>query len=257
MILLLLMFRGLLRLRGTTLAAACLWAMLSALSLTAVAASGVGPSALRFAAVATTFCPLMAVLGAKRPQDKGWQWVVVSLWIVLVWPAGQAVLSRSGANLDLFLAWKLFLGGLIALGPMNYLPTRFWLASLSVALGQSVLLGEYLGAIPASIAGWLPPIGAGCLLFAAIVVSRQCHPAAPPAEDALARHTQQWKDFRDAYGAFWALRILGRVNQTAELRDWPMRLAWPGFETSADAGPTPQHLAELDQTMSTLMRRFI
>ena len=82
---------------------------------------------------------------------------------------------------------------------------------------------------------------------------------APPAggdSRSLAAHTHQWQKFRDAYGAFWALRILGRANQTAELRDWPMRLSWTGFEISADDKPTAQQLAELDQTMSTLLRRF-
>ena len=47
------------------------------------------------------------------------------------------------------------------------------------------------------------------------------------------------------------------VNQTAELRDWPLRLHWSGFETLEDRQPTEEQLAELEQTMSTLLRRFV
>jgi hypothetical protein len=262
----LLLLRGLIRLRGTTLTAACLWALGSTVSLAVVAYLANypgnkqigGQSAWRFAALVTTLCPLMAVLGAKRPQDKGWHWVVASLWLVLVWPAGQAVLSQSG-GLDLFIAWKLFLAGLIALGPLNYLPTRFWLAAILVSLGQTVLLSEYLWEVPGDATRWLLPAGVGCLFLAAAIVTWQCRGATPPAgdaENALATHTRQWKNFRDAYGAFWALRILARVNQTAELSNWPMRLTWTGFGISADDQLTADQQTELDQAMATLLRRF-
>jgi hypothetical protein len=262
----LLLLRGLIRLRGTTLTAACLWALGSTLSLAVVAYLANYPgneqigeqSAWRFAALVTTLCPLMAVLGAKRPQDKGWQWVVASLWLVLIWPAGQAVLSRSG-GLDLFIAWKLFLFGLIALGPLNYLPTRFWLAAILVSLGQTSLLSDYLWAVSEDVMRWLLPVGVACLLLAAAIVSWQCRLATPLAgdtESSLATYTRQWKNFRDAYGAFWALRILARINQTAELSNWPVRLTWTGFDISEDDRPTTELLTELDQAMSTLLRRF-
>ena len=65
-----------------------------------------------------------------------------------------------------------------------------------------------------------------------------------------------WLQFRDAYGAFWALRILGRVNETAELQQWPMRLEWQGFATTDDASPTELQLAEVEQCFETLLRRF-
>ena len=270
--------RGFLRLRSTTLAAPCLWAALSATCLALGALlepklEGIGLSAFRFAIAATTLCPLMAVLGAKRPQDRGWQWVVLSLWIVLVWPAAQAVLLPAGIRVELFVAWKLFLWGLIGIGLLNYLPTKNWLAAIFVAAGQAILLRNHLWLGNLLNNEWSSTLGIGCLLIAALLItwqnknknsrdstSRRSATATATStapQNNLHPQETQWQTFRNAYGAFWALRILGMVNQTAELRDWPLRLHWSGFETQEDRQPTEEQLAELKQTMSTLLRRFV
>ena len=68
--------------------------------------------------------------------------------------------------------------------------------------------------------------------------------------------TARWQYFRDAFGAFWAMRILGQINKNAEARNWPMRLHWSGFATK-DEQPTEKHLAELEQQLATLLRRFV
>lgn len=266
MVLLVLVFRGTIRLGVSTLAAPRLWALISVVSLLLVAIQVNSPTsvlspgldALRYAALVTTFCPLMAVLGAKRPQDRGWQWVVGTLWLVLVWPAGQTVALMRG-EIELFVAWKLFLFGLIALGPLNYLPTRHWLASLLTAGGQTVLLSNYLWEVSDEAVRWLLPIGSACFLLAATIVTWQARLSATSEQPAhtLDAYTRQWLRFRDAYGAFWALRIQGRVNQTAELRQWPMRLAWHGFDHPEDETPNPEQLSELQQALESLLRRFL
>ncbi len=257
----LLALQGFRHLRTTTLAAPCLWAALSATCLALAALlepklQGISLSAFRFAIVATTLCPLMAVLGAKRPQDRGWQWVVLSLWVVLVWPAAQAVLLPAGTHVELFVAWKLFLWGLIGIGLLNYLPTKNWLPAIFVAAGQAILLRNHLWLGKLLNNEWASTLGIGCLLAAAALVSLRRN-ALNPQLSTLNSFSTQWQNFRNAYGAFWALRILGMVNQTAKLRDWPLRLHWSGFETLEDRQPTEEQLAELEQTMSTLLRRFV
>src|SRR5690348_15719242 len=78
-------------LRGTTLRAPWWWA---AGSFVAVAASEIaivlidfdgrgGASQLRLAASTTTLLPTLALLGAKRPQDRAWQLIVLSFWVLL------------------------------------------------------------------------------------------------------------------------------------------------------------------------------
>lgn len=263
------LFRLLSKVRGTTLVAPCLWAILSVVSLalfSAISATShptLGLDALRFAAAVTTFCPIMAVLGAKRPQDRGWQWLVFSLWVVVVWPAAQASLLPTGTQIELFIVWKLFLVGLISLGLLNYLPTRFWLPALLVALGQFILFDSYLWRWQFLPSNLTLPLAVACFLAAKIVakstIAITTKREAPMNLPGLDEYQQKWLIFRDAYGAFWALRILARVNETAELREWPFRLTWEGFAPpSPDSTdqPTTNQLAELAQIMSTLLRRF-
>jgi hypothetical protein len=260
-------FRGL---RGTTLSAPALWAVAAALGVAVVEASLAWPgpaldpmsaSLWRYAAAAGTFCPLMGVLGAKRPQDRGWQWVVLSLWIILLVPAMQAVAARSGHRLELYGAWQLLLAALIAMGLLNYLPTRFALAAVLFAIGQSLLLGRYLVSINANDQGWRI-VGLALILAAAaaaIVIARwRIGAGADGGESSsIARSNARWFVFRDGWGAFWGLRVMQRVNQTAELSGWPVRLEWwDGFAPVNDETRDPQMAAQIQQTLDSLLRRF-
>ncbi len=253
------------RVRGTTLTAPALWWIAAAATIAAVEAllayHRVAPSTLaaslwRYTAAVGTFCPLIAVLGAKRPQDRGWQWVVASLWLVLLVPVAQAVASPSGTQLELVAAWRWLLWGFIAMGLLNYLPTRFALSALLVAAGQVLLLGE-----PAGVAQELPAttrvaVALALFLVAYGLAALRRFRAPPPSLPQTAR----WLAFRDAWGAFWALRVLQRVNQTAELSHWPVRLQWSGVVLAEVAMLAvtldPPIESALDQSFDALLRRF-
>ncbi len=257
---------GLSKVGGTTLTAPVIWAIIATIGLALVAVatswgltpSGIGHDVLQYAAAVATFCPLIGVLGAKRPQNHAWQWVVLTLWIVLVWPALGAWVTPMGSRLELFAAWKLFLLGLIGLGLLNYLPTRFWLAAINVACGQAVLLSNVLLSEEMLSAEWHLPIGVSCFLLSivSVAVSGSLRKSTAQGLEAMNHH---WRAFRDTFGAFWGLRILARVNQTAKLRNWPLRLAWTGFEPTnkESLAPTTEQLAEIEQTLATLLRRFL
>lgn len=252
--------------RGTTLVMSCLWVATSAAALAVMAvieimwpnAEGIGMSAIRFAVYASTLCPIVAVLGAKRPQDRGWQWVVLTLWLVIVWPAAQALANPAGPRLELAPLWKLFIVGVIALGPLNYIATRNTAAALFTAAGQVILLSDYLGFRESSV--WDIPAALTCLLLAAVMVIAPERKKVSGDDDS-GTQAERWLKFRNCYGAFWGLRILQRVNETATLRRWPVQLTWKGFEKIGDQSPDTIQLdavqeAEIEQTMDTLLRRF-
>jgi hypothetical protein len=210
----------------------------------------------------------MAVLGAKRPQDRGWQWVVFSLWIVLLVPALQAVAARSSGSVELFAAWQFLLAALISMGLLNYLPTRYALAAMLLAAGQLVLLRPYLLAV-ADEQSWRT-CGVALLGAATAATWFTARRAGVPSlvvqeSSAMQRVNERWFHFRDRWGAFWGLRILQRVNQTAELGAWPVRLEWGrGFVPAAGptqegvvAGAVGDHtLVHMHQTLDSLLRRF-
>lgn len=255
------------RVRGTTLAAPAAWAIASSVVLAladANLAMGSRPtlavSLSLYVAAVGTLCPLMAVLGAKRPQDRGWQWVVASLWLVLLVPAGQALVASTGQRLELAAAWKTLLGALIALELLNYLPTSLAGATALFTVGQTLLLGPYLwGASDRAV--WRC-VGLTLMLASEgmVVIGSFRDPAATGQSDAatpaLPRLNRRWRLFRDGWGAFWGLRIMQRVNQTAELSEWPVRLQWwTGFEPS-EIELEGQCLTHIEQTLDSLLWRF-
>jgi hypothetical protein len=253
------------RVRGTTLTAPTLWWIAAATAIAAVEATlayhqvdaaTLQASLWRYAAAVGTFCPLIAVLGAKRPQDRGWQWVVASLWLVLLVPVAQAIASPSGTQLELVGAWRWLLWGFIAMGLLNYLPTRFALSARLVAIGQVVLLAGSTG-IAQNLSPTARVATAAALFLTAcgLAIARRFRATPSPLPQ-----TNRWLAFRDAWGAFWALRVLQRVNQTAELSHWPVRLQWSGLVSTDEPAPpimlTPPIEALLNQSLDTLLRRF-
>ena len=263
------------RLRGTTLAAPAAWAVASGLALAAVEArralgapeGTLAASLWSYAAAVGTCCPVMAVLGAKRPQDRGWQWVVLSLWVVLLLPSLQSVAASTGNRLEVFVAWRLLLAGLMAMGLLNYLPTRFALSALLYAGGQALLLANSLVDVLYGQQGRLAGlISVLCALLLAHVLAIRPRDGAAQAAAPLSeirRFNDRWLAFRNGWGAFWALRVLQRINQTAELSDWPVRLEWGGFAPrevpNADGSAAvidPAHAAQIEQALDSLLRRF-
>lgn len=243
------------RLRGTTLLAPWVWAIACVAFWTGVEvfsneSRNYHPAALYYLAAAGTFCPMMAVMGAKRPQDRGWQWIVLSLWVVLALPVAQHMLFTRSQSFTVFAAWPLFLGVLVALELLNYLPTRFAVGAGLFAASQSLLLSHSLDWVPSinhapNWAAWLACAAVASTWLLTSLSSAPC----------LLSPSTRWLRFRNAFGAFWALRVLQRVNQTAKIQNWPVRLQWSGFrELPGRNDPLP--VEAMEQCLGTLLRRF-
>jgi hypothetical protein len=251
-------------LRGTTLRAPWWWA---AGSIVAVAASETaislfdfdgtaGAAQLRLAVSSTTLLPVIALLGAKRPQDRAWQLIVLSFWVLFALPAAQAWLLRSESPPSMHWLWSCFLFLPAIFGATNYLPTRFWSAAILAAAGQIVLHWQYRPFASATGSHVFPPWGLGLLAAGAVVaalIARRRVAAGDPL-DSL------WIDFRNQFGAVWGLRIAERINSQAKQSGWQLTVGWHGFTTS-DGGSIDSAGAsvrpELEAALRTLLRRFI
>jgi hypothetical protein len=247
------------KITGSTLIGPWWWclAALAALGLTeaAIAAQWVrSAEPLRFAAAVGVFSPWMSLLGAKRPQDAAWHFIVASLWGIQAMPAAEALWLKPGQPLAIVDFRAYLLLGLMVLALLVYLPTRFWLSAILAAAGQFALCWNFL---PWTLAdNRSTVIGMVCLLLgaiAALVSARRPSPA-PPLD-------RVWLDFRDRFGALWGARVLERINADAALRQAPMRLGWSGF-CSADRGEPmaeipPEARDELRLSFVNLLRRFV
>jgi hypothetical protein len=255
------------RLRGTTLAAPAAWATAAALAIALVEAalaalgnaiSPLASSLLRYTAAVGTFCPLMAVLGAKRPQDRGWQWIVLSLWIALVVPAGQAWLTASGTSFQLPPMWSLLVVALFALLPLNYGPTSRGGKTMFATLGQASLHGQWIMSDPMPLMA--TGVGLALILVASVWPARPELSTAPNLFTSADAFTVRWLAFRDGWGAFWGLRVMNRINESADAGHWPVRLAWGGFvpvDEQAVAGAFDDQIApQIRQAMDSLLWRF-
>jgi hypothetical protein len=256
---------------GTTLRACWMWCLVSLLMLTAASVAILGPvtlsdavvSHIRHAAAITTFCPLMAILGAKRPQDRAWQFIVLSLWVVLMLPSGVSLAWHPEAKLTLHGARQWFLAILIAVELFNGVATRFWPSALGAAAAQVLLLAPFLPWLDEHAAtGLLAGPGVYSLALALLAGACALRAAGWPRPAQSAEPLDRlWLDFRDCFGAVWGLRVAERLSATARLAGWPLRLGWNGFAVengAAEPGSlSPETHRAVEKAMRPLMRRFV
>lgn len=256
---LLALLRGRAGLRRTTLVGAWSWAIASLAALAGVELvslqHGADPptwsAPLRFAAAALTLCPAIAVLGAKRPQDRAWHWIVLFLWVVLCIPAMNAALFHAGGIVELHTAQGTFLWLLILLGLANYLPTRYAAAALLIAAGQLWLFSPHLPLLRAELIPHATPIG-----IASYAVGLALSPLARRSLVESNSLDEAWRDFRDHFGAFWAVRVRVRLNAAAQMNRWPIRLHWSGFLPKASMrDPATERV--LHRCLNSMLRRFL
>lgn len=252
--------------RGTALRSAACWVAFATLVWTALSvANGFEPvpgdwswlGHLRLVAATAALAPLIAPLGARRPGETAWNWIVLSLLAVFLlmpvleqWLVGL-VLDRPGV-LD---TPRFALYWLVAsVGIVNYLPTRFGPSAVLVtgALAfQTAIIGPWtlepthitllgaVAALEATGAAWLP------------LLNSRPNAAASGLDTA-------WLRFRDAWGLVWASRVRDRWNAEAEHYELPLRLRWRGFVPVEGAGvASPEQLEIADRELRLLLKRFV
>jgi hypothetical protein len=263
--------------RGTTAVPAAWWAFGAAVAFaveSAVQAGGglVDPAAqasVRLAVAALALCPIMSLLGAKRPQHGVWQFIVASLAGILALPAASAALVRPGSPPDVHPLQRWFMLALVLVGLMNFIATRHGLAAGLVAVGQGILIRRFLPffeadapAAPAADAVAAALVAAGAVVAAAqswrwpVGPRRDASRTGRRAGEAnLTAFNAAYLALRETLGAAWMLRIAERFNAVAESRGWPCRLRFDGLHVGGDPEDRAWH-ADAVRTGEALLRRF-
>jgi hypothetical protein len=223
----------------------------------------------------------MALLGAKRPQDSAWQMIVAALWVVLCLPAVAALVGLGGGQIGWHPAQAWFLTTLLFVQVANYAGTRFALPVMLATAGQLALIHVFL---PFPLAGLFRALTArelivlslaiflAAMIAAMWVAARYRSRTHAESSSGMAGLDRLWLDFRDTFGVVWALRLMQRVNQSAQQQQWPLRLEWGGFvatdvaesgpgeltdnNASAKSRPIPQEKV-LVAHLNNVLRRFV
>ena len=254
------------RVRGTTLLSPWCWLVTAIWAIAVVhltPTEGLSATdrhwheAIQYSAHSLIFCPFMSLLGARRPQNRMWEMVVITLWFILVLPALEAVIVRPGQNYDTqgIRAWFMMI--LIFVSSMNIILGRFWICGILIGCAQFALINTHLPSWLQIQSTAMVPWGLGFAIAALIAMFT----LRKPDRSKMRVENQVWLDYRDMFGGMWALRIRERINVTAKINDWDLRLEWDGF-TAADGTPLPDILpAETQRTLHlnfwNLMRKFV
>ncbi len=204
-------------------------------------------------------CPMVALLGARRPQNKIWPLVVASLLAILILPELPNLLGQGDRQLAHSI-WKWFFAGLLLVGWSNFLPTRLMLAATLWVLPG--LWWVFDGSTH-----WLLIFAPGLACITGVLSVKRWRSA-----NSTGNWNRVWRDFRNLYGVVWALRVMERANTLANSVGAEVALDWWGFHASqplqtaragpaASAGmqqaPSSDQMALIDPGLRNLLRRFV
>lgn len=194
--------------RETTLRQALVWVVLAWLGWCVAWGSGGGREG-RYLALSVAACAGVAVLGGRRPGAGAWNFVVGGLLLVLCRPFLQGL-----GELRLEPAHLVLLGGVLAVGVLNYLPTGGGLAAAVLAVWTGVEIASLAELVDVP-AGVMPAM----LAVVPWLWMQRLRRGSKREESALA---ETWRRFRDTFGVLWALRMgeqYARALENAGLRE--------------------------------------
>jgi hypothetical protein len=201
---------------ATTLTSTLLWAAAAQLGL-ALAATDPNSLTLAYLALCLSGCVGVAVLGARRPGVGAWNLVVGGLLAVFLLPIATGL-----GTPRLEMAHLLFLGATLAVGLLNYLPTRLGAAALLLTPGLVVAMARLAGVdVPANLSR-IGYFSQALAPWAAWLILRQ---AGPRGE-----MNRMWLGFRDSYGFLWAQRVREQFNRSAVSAGLRTELGWSGLQ---------------------------
>ncbi|MBA4015882.1 MAG: hypothetical protein C0483_01705 [Pirellula sp.] len=220
-----------------------------------------------YVAAVLAIAPVLAVLGAKQPQNVAWQFIVVTMVGVLLLPVLQGW-AYGDAVPHVHPLFRWLIAAHIVLAVANYFATRYRGSAIVYGIGAALLAGNYLPFRTAS-----DDVGAfwGLICFPLAIVGVAA--LAWRARNGSRGLQRLWGDFRDAYGAVWALRVAERLNAAANQHSWPVEFTWGDILVIDRAQPTataparpseaaldalePEVRHRVERELRSMLRRFV
>jgi hypothetical protein len=239
--------------RKTSLFQAMCWAIAAwaawgvTLALAVRSADGTTDPVASYTALCLTGCAGIAVLGARRPGVGAWNFVLAGLLAVMFLPLVEnAALQKPLFDIDPLRYY--FLAATVALGLVNYLPTRLAIAAIFLGAGcttQFFLLTE--PPRPATLLAWWPIPLTPWLGFFSWRLARR-----PSSE-----FDRIWLDFRNRFGFLWGQRLREQLNRSAANAGWPIVLRWQGIRLLPGTSlPDAAIQDAILETLRALLKRF-
>lgn len=197
-----------------------------------------------YIALSLTACAIIGVLGARWPGAAAWNFVLAGLLALLLVPVAEAL--ASDRDLSLGDVRTLFLTATLAVGLVNYLPTRLALPMLTLFFGCAgaiLALAEHEGTVDSamSVLPWSR---------LAVAVSPWLAYAVMRRRRQRSRADELWLGFRDRYGWFWGQRLREQFNCAAANAGYDFVLGWQGLRGQ------PQADAAAVELLQALLKRF-
>lgn len=215
------------RLRDTTLAWPLVWCVAAwfVFSVALLSTPIMGTDFPSYIAAVTIVSPTLALLGAKRPQNGVWQFIVATMLGILLFPVLKGY-AFGDHRTQVPTLYRWLICAHIVIGFVNYLPTRFAVPATLFGTAQYFICRSYL---PFSSGdkwndySYALPCLIGAFFWAEW--SADFGPNAAP----LPGMSRLWRDFRDAYGLVWGLRVAERLNAAATKHRWRVEFTWYGI----------------------------
>jgi hypothetical protein len=204
-----------------------------------------------YVALCLTGCAGIAVLGARRPGLRAWNFVVLALLAVNLLPVAECVL-KGGFEVTLF--HLLCVATAVAIGIINYLPTSLAPAAALLMLGLGLVVRKVW--VYANVQE--PPhslFQMGWFVLACVPwVAFACYAR---GGEAVSKFDRQWLEFRNRFGLVWGQRVREQFNRSAYHAGWPVTLYWQGLHRGADTTTLDAEVQkEILSTLRALTKRF-
>lgn len=240
------------------LTAQTLWILASLSSLPALQVSPAWQDQVWYWAAVISCCPLISVLGSKRPTSRVWTgFIILPLVAVLGWPAVTVLIRFPDlASLQTHLPVLIGFALVLVMGAGNYAGSRYGFSAFLFASAVMISLWPISSSFKGEHADETFWRGGAAILYGFALLHGLQQSRRPTADEN--RFDRLWFDFRDAFGIVWSIRIQDRINQTAEQEKWIVRLGTEGFMwETATPDEVQKTEVRLTHTLQWLLRRFV